>query len=259
VNTQVAVVTGGASGMGRTYALRMAQAGIQVAVVDKTESALQQLAEESANIHTFHCDVTDLGQVQQTLGDIERHLGPIDRLAHCAAIMPAGTLVTHPIDSIHLVMSVNYGGTINVVTTVLKGMQGRRSGEIVVFGSVGGHVPVPECGAYCASKSAVNAFTEILIEENRGSGVHIMLVCPSLVDTPLLMQATDTGNPSSVSYSIENKRFAAPDTIIDAIEKGLRRKKTLLYPNEEARILAWLRRFSPRLVWKMIHASNKIR
>jgi len=120
-------------------------------------------------------------------------------------------------------------------------------------------VPVPECGAYCASKSAVNAFTEILIEENRNSGVHIMLVCPSLVDTPLLEQATGTGNPTSVSYSIEHRRFAHPDSIIDAIENGLKKGKTVLYPNGEAKILAWLRRFSPGLVWKIIHASNRTR
>ena len=104
----------------------------------------------------------------------------------------------------------------------------------------------------------MNTFTETLIEETRDSGVHIMLVCPSLVNTPLLDQATDTGNPTSVSYSIEHKRFAQPDTIIDAVEDGLKKRKTILYPNGEARVLAWLRRFSPGLVWKIIHASNRV-
>jgi NADP-dependent 3-hydroxy acid dehydrogenase YdfG len=254
---QVAVVSGGASGMGRIYALRMARAGVRVAVLDHSEAGLTELANECGDITPYPCDVTDLERVKQTVEDIEQRLGPIDRLAHCAAIMPAGTLATQAVDSIHLLMSVNYGGTVNVVTTVLPGMQARNSGEIVVFGSLGGHVPVPECGAYCASKSAVNAFTEILIEENRGSDVHIMLVCPSLVNTPLLEQATDTGNPTSVRYSIEHKRFAQPDSIIDAIENGLKKRKAILYPNAEAKILAWLRRFSPGLMWKIIHASNK--
>ena len=243
--------------MGRVYTLRMAQAGITVAVLDRSEATLRKLAGESGNIHPYPCDVTDLDKVQQVIESIQQRLGPIDRLVHCAAIMPAGTLVTQAVDSIQLLMSVNYGGTVNVVNTVLPGMLARRSGEIVVLGSLGGHVPVPECGAYCASKSAVNAFTEILIEENRDSGVHIMLVCPSLVDTPLLDQATVTGNPTSVSYSIEHRRFAQPDTIIDAIENGLKKGKTVLYPNGEAKILAWLRRFSPSLVWKIIHASNR--
>jgi short-subunit dehydrogenase len=204
MSCKVAVVTGAASGMGRIYALRMARAGIQVAAMDQTESALQQLQAECENVHPYLCDVTDLAQVQLTLDNIGQQLGPIDRLAHCAAIMPAGTLTSHPVPSIHQLMTVNYGGTVNVVTAVLQGMQAQRKGEIVIFGSLGGHVPVPECGAYCASKAAVNIFAEILIEENRNSGVHFMLVCPSLVITPLLVKATKTGNPASVSYSIAN-------------------------------------------------------
>jgi NAD(P)-dependent dehydrogenase (short-subunit alcohol dehydrogenase family) len=257
MSPRVAVVTGGASGMGRVYALRMAQAGTLVAVLDNSSSSLLDMAEESGNIHTYLCDVTNLDQIQQLLIEVEQRLGAIDRLVHCAAIMPAGSLNAHPTENIHFLMSVNYGGTVNVVTSMLNTMQARNRGEIVVFGSLGGHMPVAECGAYCASKAAVNMFTEILIEENRDSGVHIMLVCPSLVNTPLLKQATESGNPASVSYSIEHKRFATPDSIIDAIERGLGEKISILYPNAESRFFAWLRRFSPRLVWKMIHLSNK--
>lgn len=256
MDVRVALVTGGASGMGRIYALRMARCGISVAVMDSSEAALLELSEECENIRAYPGDVSDLGNVQQVIEDIEQQQGPIDRLAHCAAIMPAGTLLSQPIDSIHRLMSVNYGGTVNVVTTVLQNMQARNCGEIVVFGSLGGHLPVPECGAYCASKSAVNTFTEILIEETRASSVQIMLVCPSLVNTPLLHQAANTGNPTAVRYSIENRRYAKPETIVDAIEDGLKKGKHILYPNTEAKILAWLRRFSPGLVWKVIHASN---
>jgi short-subunit dehydrogenase len=243
--------------MGRIYALRMAQAGTAVAVLDRSESAMTELAGESPNIHTYPCDVTNLEQVQHIIANVEQQLGPIERLVHCAAIMPAGTLAEQPTDSIHQLMAVNYGGTVNVVRTVLPAMQIRNNGEIVIFGSLGGYVPVPDCGAYCASKAAVNCFAEILIEENRDSDVHIMLVCPPLVDTPLLEQATATGNPKTVRDSIQNKRFATASAMIDAVEAGLRRKTAILYPNGEAKILAWLRRFSPRMVWRIIHAANK--
>jgi hypothetical protein len=60
-----------------------------------------------------------------------------------------------------------------------------------------------------------------------------------------------------VRYSIEKKRFASPDEMIDAVETGLRRKTEILFPNGEAKILAWLRRFSPRLMWKIMHAANR--
>jgi len=118
-------------------------------------------------------------------------------------------------------------------------------------------VLVPECGAYCASKAAVNAYTEVLIEENRGSGVHIMLVCPALVNTPLLQQAVETSNPKNIRDSIKNNRLADPDAIIDAVERGLKKKTEILLPNTEAKILSWMRRLAPRLLWKFIHHTNK--
>lgn len=257
MTVQVAVVTGAASGMGRIFALRMADSGVKVAALDRSKDALQALARKSANIYPYPCDVTDPVLVEETLALAKEQLGPIDRLAHCAAIMPAGRLDSQPLDSVHELMSVNYGGTVNVVRAVLSGMQALDSGEIVIFGSLGGYVPVPDCGAYCATKAAVNTFAEILIEENRDSAVHIMVVCPPLVNTPLLEQATATGNPKTVRDSIANKRFAAPEAIIDAVEKGLVRKTHILYPNAEAKILGWLRRFSPRLVWKVVHAANR--
>ena len=255
---QIAVVTGGASGMGRVYALRMATQGIAVAVLDRSESALAELATLSENIHPYTCDVTNIEQVRHIIDTIEQRLGPVDRLVHCAAIMPTGTLAAQPIGDVHQLMAVNYGGTVNVVSAILPRLKKRNMGQLVIFGSLGGYVPVPDCGAYCASKAAVNFFAEILIEENRGSGVHILLVCPPLVDTPLLQQATATGNPKTVRDSIQNKRFATADGMIDALEAGLHRKTTILYPNSEATVLAWLRRFSPRLVWKVIHAANRV-
>ncbi|MFT4518667.1 MAG: short-subunit dehydrogenase [Halioglobus sp.] len=257
MNTQVAVVTGGASGMGKVYALRMANAGVKVAVLDKGNAALEDIAAQSANIYTFNCDVADTVSVTDTIEAITAQLGPIDRLVHCAAIMPAGPLPSQLIESIHLLMAVNYGGTVNMVRAVLGDMQERKTGEIVLFGSLGGYVPVPDCGAYCATKAAVNSFAEILMEENRGSGVHIMLVCPPLVNTPLLDQAMASANPKMVADSIAKKRYSSPAAIIDAVEEGLRRKKDILFPSAAAKIMAWLRRFSPRLVWKIIHLANK--
>ena len=70
-------------------------------------------------------------------------------------------------------MAVNYGGTVNAVQAVLPAMARRRAGELILFGSTGGSVLVPDCGAYCASKAATNVYAEMLIEEMRGSGCHV--------------------------------------------------------------------------------------
>jgi len=254
---QVALVTGGASGLGRIFALRMASRGTKVAILDTNDQGLEATAAQSDNLYPYHCDVSDLDEVSQVVNKVIEALGPIDRLVHCAAIMPTAKLSDQDIAEIHKLMTINYGGTVNITKVLLPAMKQRRSGQIVIFGSLGGLVLVPDCGAYCASKAAVNAFTEVLIEENRGSGVHIMAVCPTLVNTPLLMQAVETSNPKSIRDSIKKNRLADPDSIIDAVGRGLEKKTEILLPNAEAKILSCVRRLTPRLLWKFIHHSNK--
>ncbi len=254
---QVALVTGGASGMGQIFALRMAKRGTKVAVLDMNEEGLEATARQSQNIHPYKCDTSDLENVIDTLKDVAQKLGDIDRLVNAAAIMPTAKLVDQSTELIHKLMAVNFGGTVNLTKSILPAMLKRKTGEVVVFGSTGGSVLLPDCGAYCATKAATNAYVEVLIEENRGRGVHIMLVCPGLVNTPLLKQATESSNPRSVRYAIEKNKFADPDFIIDEIEKGLEKRKTILLPGLDAKMVTWLRRFSPRLLWKIIHLSNK--
>lgn len=248
------VVTGGASGIGRAFVERMSKQAWRVCVVDLNESALADLA--SDEVTTFLCDVANLEQVRATIGEIVLRFGHIDRLIHCAAIMPAGKLATMAAETTNLLMRVNYGGTVNVVQTVVQDMIARNSGELIVFGSSGGAVLVPDCGAYCASKAAINAYMEILAEENRQSAVQFMLVCPPLVNTPLLEQAMATAQPKILSYSLEHQRYMTPDDIVDAVEIGLKKQVKILWPNLEAKILQWIRRFSPRLLWKIIHSAS---
>jgi short-subunit dehydrogenase len=136
-------------------------------------------------------------------------------------------------------------------------MAQRDAGELIIFGSTGGSVLVPECGAYCASKAATNLYTEMLIEETRGSGVRVMLVCPALVDTPLLQQAVATSNPKVIADSIAKSRFADPELIIDEVEKALRKRTKILMPGAEAKAVMWLRRMSPGLLWRIVRLANR--
>jgi len=257
MRVRVAVVTGGASGLGRILALRMAAQGIRVAVVDRDREALTAVASESSNIHAVRCDVSNSEELGAALADVESKLGVVDRMVTCAAIMPTSQLGDQETRDIQQVMAVNYGGTVNAVQAVLPAMVRRRTGELIIFGSTGGSVLVPDCGAYCASKAATNIYGEMLIEEMRGSGVHVMLVCPPLVDTPLLQQAVATSNPKIISDSIAKSRFADPNFIIDEVEKALIKRTEILIPGAEARAVMWLRRMSPRLLWKIVRSANR--
>ena len=248
------VITGGASGIGLAFSQRLAAEGWHVCVIDSNVAALQQIS--ASNISTFNGDVTDLNQIISIINTITDTIGTIDRLIHCAAIMPAGKLATMSASVTIELMAVNYGGMVNVIQAILPNMLAQDAGELIVFGSSGGAVPVPDCGAYCATKAATNTYMEILMEENRASNVQFMLVCPPLVDTPLLNQAMTTAAPKMLRYSLDNKRYLTTEDIVNAVTKGLQKKTKILWPSTEAKVLHWLRRFSPRLLWKIIHSAN---
>ncbi|MEZ4269366.1 MAG: SDR family oxidoreductase [Myxococcota bacterium] len=253
---KVALVTGAASGMGRIAARRLAMEGAKVALVDLNAEGLEETAASRPGMESYVCDVGDPEAVAEVVARVRSELGTIDRVTHAAGIMPTAPVMEMPLDRIHNLMRVNYGGTVNVAKATLPAMLERRSGDFIVFGSLAGHVLAPHFGPYSATKAAVNALTEILIEENRGSGVRILLVCPPMVNTPLLQQATESSNPRSMQLGIEQGRAASPVAIIDAIEDALEKGREILFPSTEAKVLYGLRRFTPRLLWKLVHKAE---
>lgn len=252
---KVALVTGGASGMGRVAALRLANQGAKVAIVDLNDKALSETSEESINITPFKCDVSDLAQVEKLIADVESTIGPIDRVTHCAAIMPGQAIKDMPAENINKMMAINYGGTVNLVKTVMPLMEQRGSGDIIMFGSMAGDVLTHNLGAYCATKSATNTFAEVLIHENKSSPIRFLLVCPPMVNTPLVKQALDNG-PGSLQGAKDAGRMASPESIVDAVERAIEKGKWVVRPGE-AGFMVLCRRLFPGLLWKVMAMANK--
>jgi NAD(P)-dependent dehydrogenase (short-subunit alcohol dehydrogenase family) len=252
-NGKVALITGGASGMGRCMALRLAEAGAQVVIVDLDQKMLDETAALSPNIHARHCDVTQARDIAEVVTEVQRGLGPIDRLATAAGIMPARSIAEMPVENFAKVMRVNYEGMANTVKAVLPQMQQRRSGDLILFGSLAGVVFTKHFAAYNASKAAVNAFAEVLAQELAGSGIRVLNVRPSAVKTPLIAQATGDGGLKALRKSADSGRMATPEQIVAAIEVGLEKGLHVLYPGGEAKFAAILRRLSPALTWKLMN------
>jgi NAD(P)-dependent dehydrogenase (short-subunit alcohol dehydrogenase family) len=253
---RVAMVTGGGSGMGRIAAVRLADRGAAVAAVDVDELGLKETKRLGGDrIFPYTCDVTDVHAVNEVVGRIESTHGSIDRLVHAAGIMPAGRILDTTVERLLAPMKINYFGTVHVTKAVLPGMVSRNRGDVVLFGSITGYSASTNFSAYCASKSAVNTYAEILIHEHRHTGLRIILAAPSAVKTPLLNQAVE-GGPKALVDAVTSGRAADPNDILDRIEKSLERGKTVLVPGE-ARATWMLRRLSPALMWRLVHLMNK--
>lgn len=252
---KVALITGAGSGMGQVAARRLVARGVKVVGVDLNAQGLEATKAGRPNFYPVICDVTDEDAFDRVVENTWRDHGPIDRVMHCAALMPSSVLIEHDPKSVKKLMRVNYEGTVNVAYSVLKRMNARDQGEAIFFGSVAGWVLSPHFGAYCASKAAVNAFVEMLIRENKQPNVHIMLVCPPQVNTPLLEQTTS--KPKTLELAKEQGMLRTPDFIIDQIEAASKKGTRYLLPGIETKVMAATRRFAPNLLWNVIQRAEE--
>ena len=251
-DARVVVVTGGASGMGRLAARRMARAGAAVAAFDVNEQGLRETASGQDGIRIRDLDVSDARAVERALREVESELGPVDRVYNAAAIMPTAFLLDQDVADIHRIMAINYGGVVNVSKAVLPGMLERGRGDLINFASLAGWIPTPHFGAYNASKFAVVAFTEVLHHENRGRGLRFACVCPPPVRTPLLDQAKSQPKLLAEVPPIE------PEVVLDAIETSLAKGRLWVFPGRDS-AMAWrVRRFLPGLFWRRLHRIEGI-
>ena len=246
-----ALVTGGGSGIGRVAARRFANAGYTVAILDVNEPGLRETAADQENIHVDPVEITDYEAVCAAVQDFESRCGPLQRVYNCAAIMPFGKLIEQEPAVTNKMMSINYGGLVNITRATLPGMVERGRGDFVSFASAAGLIPAMLMGGYNASKAAVVYYTEVLYHENRNSGVRFACVCPPPVATPLLDQGRETAWPKLMAQTEGDE--LTPETVLDAIENDLDKGRFMVMVNRASRIGALMRRFFPGLIWKNIH------
>jgi NAD(P)-dependent dehydrogenase (short-subunit alcohol dehydrogenase family) len=243
--SRVAVITGAASGMGRTAAVRWAGQGWRIAAVDRAVEPLKELERDHPGIMAVECDVTAEDAVEQAAERIAGELGPVDRLVSAAGICVAGKIGELAASEFRRVMTVNYFGTVHWVHTILPQMVDRRRGQIVNFASVAGFVPTPSLSAYGSSKFAVLGYTEALAQETRSLGIRVLCVCPPGVDTALysdLMAGTSLGPRIS-----QFLKPITPESVIDAIDRALPGRRLHVFPGRGTTAIHRMRRFTPNL------------
>jgi 2-hydroxycyclohexanecarboxyl-CoA dehydrogenase len=188
----VAVVTGGASGIGWATARLFAHEGCRVALWDRSaalETLAEQLAAETGQpVLPCRCDIVRADEVRQAADATEAALGPIQHVVHAAAIgsgkfgFPFTNLT--PADWPR-VLEVNILGMVHVAHAVAPRLQERREGTLVFVASVAGQIGSQTDPPYSASKAANINFAQCLAKDLAGAGVRVNTVCPGMVRTPL--------------------------------------------------------------------------
>ena len=196
--SRVAVVTGGASGIGRGVARRLAADGHHVAVLDRdgagAEAVAAELAVEGAKAVAAEVDVADRTAVGAAFARARAELGPVAILVTSAGIESFQALADITAESWDRVIAVNLTGTFACVQAAVPDMVAAGWGRIVTISSSSAQSGAPNMAHYAASKGGVIALTKALAVELARHGVTVNTIPPSLVDTPMARQAEAAGD-----------------------------------------------------------------
>jgi len=220
---KVAIVTGGAQGIGEAIARQLAGEAASVAILDiqyeKAQAVADSLGSGGGSAVAVKMDITDSQSVKQAVKEVEDRFGRVDILVNNAGWDRAMPFIQLPEELWDRVIAINLRGPIAVTRAVLDGMISRNSGKIVNIASDAGRVGSSGESVYSACKGGIIAFTKTLARELIRYNILVNCVCPGPTDTPFIDGIREE-NPKLVEAlknAIPMRRLGKPEEIAVAV------------------------------------------
>jgi NAD(P)-dependent dehydrogenase (short-subunit alcohol dehydrogenase family) len=226
---KVAIVTGGALGIGRAAARKLATEGASVVICsdreDQVEEALAGLREEGLEVRGTRADVTSSDDMKRLVSFAAETYGGVDVLVNSAGVQRYGTVVETEEKVWDEVLDVNLKGIYLASKYAIPKMRERGGGAIVNLSSVQAFASQKGVAAYTASKGGINALTRAMALDHAEENVRVNAVCPASVDTPMLRWSADLfKGDKSVEETVEDwgkmhplARVARPEEVAEVI------------------------------------------
>jgi NAD(P)-dependent dehydrogenase (short-subunit alcohol dehydrogenase family) len=220
--SNIAVVTGAASGIGRATALRLARDGYEIAMMDLDAAGLAetgtQIRQADGQAHVFPVDVCDPLSVGSVTRKVAVTLGPPQVLVNVAGIGMAATVLETSDEDWNRVMAVNLTGPFLTIRATLPLMLDRGSGVVINVASVAGQVGLARRAAYCASKAGLVGLTRAVAVDHAGEGIRCVAICPGTVETQWIAKIiADAPDPAAVRQTMAKRqldgRMGSPEEV----------------------------------------------
>jgi len=249
--SKVAVITGGASGIGRALAGELGRRGARLVLADLNASLL---AETVASLTRSGCeaagttlDVTDFEAVKRLVDDTFSAYGSLDFIFNNAGISILGEALDFSIDDWRRVIDVNLYGVVHGVAAAYPVMVEQGSGHIVNTSSLAGLFPAVGEISYTTSKYGVVGLSEVLRMEGAKYGVKVSAVCPGFIHTPIYESIGVVGFDRGKMAAL-TPRGMAPEKCARIVLRGVERNRAIIPVSASAHIAWRAERFAPRLV-----------
>jgi len=249
LDTQVAVVTGGSSGIGAAIARTLARRGWQLVLLARGEERLAEVAGELGAEQEV-CDVADRAEVERVAAAVRARHPAIRLLVNNAGIPGGGGFLDLEPDQIEALVRTNYLGSVWCLRAFLPALEAGAPADLVNIASVAGTIAAGHSGPYSASKHAQLAFSRSVGVELAGSGITVHTVIPGFIDTP--------GFPNRARFRsrLLQGLVADPDLVADQVVRGIERNRLEQFVPRWYRPAAIVQAAAPGLLARAARASG---
>lgn len=222
---QVALITGGASGIGLATAKALAMYDVRVALCDRSADnlakAVEQIGDKAA---PFVVDLTNPTELDTLIERVIEKFGKVDIIHANAGLYVGGHVADGDPNAWDRMLNLNVNSVFRLVRTALPYFKERKRGDIVVTSSISGHMVVPHEPVYNASKHAVRAFVHSLREQLVRFGVRVSEISPGLTVTPLL----DNWPAETLAPILQADAGVSPEDVAEAVVFMLSRPRSVV-------------------------------
>jgi len=249
---KVAVITGGAGGIGRALAVELAAQGCALALADKRPAELEETAALVRGTTKVTTHVTDVTRREDILALREQVLaahGAVHVVITCAGLTMVGLFDTFSPEQLDQVLAVNLHGTMNTCHAFIPALKRAGEGHLVTISSMLGLVGMPTQSTYALTKFAVRGLSESLRGELSPFGVGVTVVFPGATRTPMLDHAEGPLAEASRPMLETSKRHALdPATLARRVRRAIQRDSPRVVSGADGRLFDWISRLAPGFI-----------
>jgi NAD(P)-dependent dehydrogenase (short-subunit alcohol dehydrogenase family) len=252
-----AIVTGGASGIGRALAEELAKRGCEVVMIDLQIDLAEEVASgiraAGGKASAVKIDVTDFPAMNQLVQETFRRTGRLDYMFNNAGIVIGGYVGQYGIEDWNQIIDVNLRGVINGIQAAYKMMVVQGFGHIINTASMAGLIPGPGNVAYTTTKHAVVGLSKSLRAEAAQIGVRVSVICPGVIRTPILERGGKYGK-MLIDISLEEMRRLLerlkpmpPNIFAQKVLNAVAKNRAIIIVPSWWKLVWWMNRWSPSL------------
>jgi NAD(P)-dependent dehydrogenase (short-subunit alcohol dehydrogenase family) len=252
-----AIVTGGASGIGRALAEELAKRGCEVVLADLQIELAEKVASEirasGGKAKAVKVDVTDFSAMEQLVQETFKRTGRLDYIFNNAGIVIGGYVNHYGIEDWNKIVDVNLRGVINGIQAAYKIMMAQGFGHIINTASMAGLMPGPGNVAYTMIKHAVVGLSKSLRAEAAQMEVRVSVLCPGVVRTPILDGGGKYGKmlidipPEQIRRLLEKLKPMSPNIFAKKVLNSVAKNKAIIIVPSWWKLFWWIDRLSPSL------------